>query len=61
MDELTIYSAVLETVLGEEVHFFYGVATCLQNAVDRALANMHQDEYLNCVKYHLVATHYGIL
>ena len=59
--ELIIFVAMLEVQLGEEISFFYGVATNLQAAQERALANMHQDEYLNCVKYHLVATHYGIL
>ena len=59
--ELIIFVAMLEVQLGEEISFFYGVATNLQAAQERALANMHQDEYLNCVKYCLVATHYGIL
>lgn len=61
MDQNVIFSVVLEVLLGEEIYFFYGVATNLQTAQDRALANMHEDEYLKCVKYRLVATHYGIL
>ncbi|MFA6315624.1 MAG: hypothetical protein WC648_04645 [Candidatus Paceibacterota bacterium] len=61
MDQIVIFSVVLEVLLGEEIYFFYGVATNLQAAQDRALANMHEDEYLKCVKYRLVATHYGIL
>lgn len=59
--ELIIFVAMLEVQLGEEISFFYGVATNLQAAQERALSNMHEAEYLNCVKYNLVATHYGIL
>ena len=61
MGEIVIFAVVLEVLLGEETCFFYGVSTCLKSAQDRALANMHQDEYLKCVKYCLVATHYTVL
>ena len=61
MGELVIFSVVLEVLLEEETFYFYGVATNLQVAQERALSNMHEAEYLKCVKYNLVATHYGIL
>ena len=61
MGDIVVFAVTLEVMLGEEIYFFYGVSTCLESAQERALANMRQDEYLNCVKYTLVATHYTVL
>ena len=61
MGELVIFAVVLEVLLGEDVHFFYGVSTNLQDAQVRALANMHLDECQSGCTYNLVATHYTIL
>jgi len=61
MGDIVVFAVTLEVMLGEEIYFFYGVSTCLKSAQDRALENMHREEYLNCVKYNLVATHYTVL
>ena len=61
MGDLVFFAVVLEVLLGEEIHFFYGVSTNLQAAQDRALENMHLDECQSGCVYHLVATHYTIL
>lgn len=61
MGNIVVFAVVLEVVLGEEIYFFYGVATSLKSAQDRALENMHREEYLKCIKYVLVATHYTVL
>ena len=61
MAEPVFFAVVLEATLGEEIHFFYGVATDIQAAQDRALENMHSEERQCGVFYCLVATHYSIL
>jgi hypothetical protein len=61
MDELTYFGVTIECELGEQLFYFSGVATSMEQAQERAMEALHDSEYIDCVQYRLVGTHYTIL
>lgn len=61
MEELTIFGVTLECELGDQLFYFSGVASSMEQAQERAMELLRDSEYIDCVQYRLIGTHYTIL
>jgi hypothetical protein len=61
MTELVIFYCTVETRLAEQKYVFTGIGSDTNDAYKRAIKNMEDDEYLNCVHYAIVRICYGIM
>jgi hypothetical protein len=61
METLVIFYSTVEARLGEDVFYFTGVGSNVDDAHKRAIQNMKDDEYLKCVHYEISRICYGVL
>ena len=61
MTELVIFYCTVEARIGENKFQFTGVGSTVEDAHQRAIQNMKDDEYLKCVRYEITKVCYGIL
>jgi hypothetical protein len=61
MSNIVVICCVIDAEIGGETVNFIGVGVDSEEAYQRAIKNLHDDEYLKCVHYVVVATHFGIL
>ncbi len=61
MTELVIFYCTVEARIGEKKFEFTGIGSTIEDAHNRAIRKLKEDEYLKCVHYQIKAIHFGIM
>lgn len=61
MTELVIFYCTVKARIGENKFQFTGIGSTVEDAHNRAIRKLREDEYLKCVHYRITNTHFGIM